>query len=361
MKPDPKPEIVSSQATEAMLDHFRRRVGGQLSLETARHSLQTGRTTAGLHASQIRSAGDAQKWVSLTQAMLDAGRLTQAEALLYRTFSINHLHESRWSDGEYGNELDPISKAMKKIENDYGLTEDQYFRTSDAPDDWLVLSATYDRIMDEKFEASLREFGLDADADLWRDDRVEFEKLRESGRLSVFEASNAEKAISSSILIYEREATLCSQVEAHYAACVMLGSAAEGRLVLACLQRPAECKAAYDALPKTAKSRNPDPLSWSLDHLISVASAAGWIKSLEHDDIVFIVSGWLENLRITRNLLHPGRHAKERPHVAIGYEAYADASAAYSALRVCLDYPDGIDVNGNRILPYAGEIPTRAG
>ena len=332
-------------AMETMLLHFRRRAEGQVSLETMRQSLP-------VRQSGQAKALETQKWIALANAMLEAGRISQAEALLYRTFPVEDIHMDRWLGGAYDEQLRPIAEAMRKIERDHGLSNQQSFFVHDAPKDWLSLSEAYNSVMDSKCEEAMREFGLNADADMWRDDRARFDSERESARLNVFEALNVEKAVLASIATYEKEAEACAKAEAYCSACVMLGAAAEGRLLLTCLQNPLECQAAAVSLPRAVGPKNPDPLNWTLDHLIKVADAAGWIKNLADDELVFVVSRWLNQLRTNRNLLHAGRQAKENPHINIDWESFEDTRAAYTALRVCLDYPQGVSIGPKSIMPY---------
>ena len=342
---------VAPETLEGMLRHFRQRAEGQLTLETLRPSLR--RKPSDIEKNDPASKmGRVKDWIALAGAMLTSGKISQAEGLLYRTFSVQDLHTDRWLAGIYDNELRPIAHAMKRIESDHGLSDQQSFYTHSAPEDWLELSKAYEDVLDAKFEETLREFGLAADADMWRNDRPRFDREREAARLSIFEALDVEKAVTGSIATYEREAEVCAAVHAYCSASVMLGAAAEGRLLLACLQNPVKCQAAATSLPKGIRPTKSDPLNWTLEHLIKVAEAAGWITNLADDEVVFIVSNWLHKLRNSRNLLHAGRQAKYNPHIDIDEETYNDANAAYLALRTCLDYPEGIIMGEASITPY---------
>ena len=76
--------------------------------------------------------------------------------------------------------------------------------------------------------------------------------LRQRGcDVTVFEQSDVEHATAKLIGMFETEATKCAKAKAYYAACVMIGSASEARLLLKCLQEPTELAAAKAKIPAT--------------------------------------------------------------------------------------------------------------
>ncbi|MDO9368338.1 MAG: hypothetical protein Q7T68_07195 [Sphingopyxis sp.] len=309
-----------------------------------KHALRrlVGRTTAkkivdGLKTNpRENSPAQVQAWVDLANAMLEGGQVSESEHLLLATFAVEGIHSERWLNDEYP-ELKIISEKMADVERQYGLTEGQYWLKKDAPSEYQILSDQYDAAIEIRFIETLRELGLDDFAELKISDPTEYDRRREIGRLATFEKDNSKKSVSSLIGSFEREAYICAEAEAFYAACVMLGSATEARLLDACLNRSGEVALALSALPKEQQPKQNNPLNWSLENLVNVSSQAGWIGAIEDDSIVISVSGWLSSLRETRNLLHPGRHARKKPHISIGPEDYSDALLSYRALCITLE------------------------
>lgn len=275
-------------------------------------------------------------WVALAQTMLVAGKITASESLLFCTFAVEAVHTKRWLDHAYP-EIEQLSAAINEIERAEGLTPEQYWLKGDGPEEHQRLNEAYSEALDERFAETLIEFGLIDLAALWRDDRAEYDRRREIGRRAAFEEADHRTAVSASIAVYEGEALKSAGAEAFYAASVMLGAAAEARLLEALLSRPDEAQAALAHLPRAQKPRNADPLHWSLEHMIAVADAAGWLGVVEDAEVGANVSPWLLAVRDLRNLLHPGRHARDKPHAIIGSEEYVDAKFAYAALCIALN------------------------
>lgn len=114
-------------------------------------------------------------------------------------------------------------------------------------------------------------------------------------------------------------------------------AAAEARLLEALLLRPDEAQTALSRLPRAQRPRNADPLHWSLENMIAVADAAGWLGPIEDGEVSANVSPWLLAVRDLRNLLHPGRHARDKPHAILGSEEFVDAKLGYAALCIVLN------------------------
>lgn len=277
----------------------------------------------------------ARAWVALGKEMLSSGKISATESVIFLTYAVEGIHTTRWLDGAY-RELEPFSLQMERIEREAGLRPEQYWKKGDAPENHQRLSDMYEAVLDAKFEEMLREFDLPKLADLWRDDRPEYDRLREIGRRSIFEKDNHLKAVTASIPLYEDEAVKSAAAGAFYAATVMLGSAAEARLIERFLSYPAETSKALASMAGASKPRNTDPLHWSLEHMLAVAEQAGWLGVIEDDYVGANVRLWLLSLRDTRNLLHPGRHVRDKPHIVIGNEEFLDAKFGYGALCIAL-------------------------
>ena len=319
---------VSDDDREQVLAYARRQA------EEADRASRLARDLTANDALERDSAEAARRWAGLADAMLAGGKITASEYLMYATFAIEGLHQKRWLAGDY-TEIEAISEQMRAVERRHGLKSGEYWLREDEPADMRDLSRRYEAALDDRFRAALVEFGLTALADLWSGDRQEYDRQREVGRRSIFAKNDHALAVTDALRMYEQDAQRSADAGAFYAAVVMLGSAAEARLLAAVLSRPAAVATSL-ATKRAGKSRSADPLGWSLDQLIAVAEEAGWIGVIEDAVVGASVTAWLRSLRATRNLLHPGRHARDKPHVAIGREEYEDARMGYAALCIAL-------------------------
>ncbi|KTD11925.1 hypothetical protein Lgra_1383 [Legionella gratiana] len=63
---------------------------------------------------------------------------------------VNSKNERKWLNGDYNDELNPISEKMRDIEIQHGLKDDETFFISEAPKSWLDLDKQYNQIIFEK-------------------------------------------------------------------------------------------------------------------------------------------------------------------------------------------------------------------
>lgn len=242
-------------------------------------------------------------------------------------------------------EVEVVNEAAQELRKAFALALYHHWERSarlwTQADNWsheqLVaasLKRGYSACLDAKLIQTMREFGEEELADLREREPARYDALREEGRRSVFEKENRHTALTTLIDYYEQEAEAAGNAGAYLAGCLMWGAAAEGRLLLWCLRAPALAEQARQALPSKSRPKKPDPAGWTLDGLVQVAHGAGWIGVLEDDDFVFVVEGLLQNLRQSRNLIHPGRSLQLEPHLRRDKTAFDDAKAAYAVLRM---------------------------
>ncbi|MDQ1153048.1 hypothetical protein [Brevundimonas sp. SORGH_AS_0993] len=314
---------------DATLLHLRERAEGQ----RVAHQLATE-----LQAREKRSHyGDpeaARRHLDLVRALRQAGRITFAEYVLQIGSRMELVSDHRSHEGAYSADLAPISEAMDQIARSYGLAENEYWKRGDEPDEYRALADAYDACLDAKLVETMREFGEADLASLRETDPAQYDALREEGRRSVFEKDNHLVALTTLIDSYEREAEAAGGAGAYLAGCLLWGAAVEGLLLLWCLRAPEVAQAARQTLPARERPKRPDPADWTLDSLVHVSRAAGWLGVLEDDDFVFLVDALLQNLRQSRNLIHPGRSLRQQPHLKRDKAAFDDAKAAYTALRI---------------------------
>lgn len=273
----------------------------------------------------------------LSIALYRAGKVTKAEFAFFCSAPIVWLHERHHMEGSYEDELRTISARMESIERDWGLKDDEYWPFKDAPPEYQRESQEYDAVLERKLIERFRQFAPSDLLDLLTSDKANFWELYERGRRSVFEQGDHFGAMVDLVELYESEAKKCADAEAYYAAVAMLGSAAEARILLECLRQAGKIKSILSTTPKKMRPRSSDPLEWGLSDLIYVADQAGWLPNIDDGDIIHFVPGWAHRLRLTRNYLHPGRHALSKPHVLLGRGEWLDAQSAYAALRHSID------------------------
>jgi hypothetical protein len=326
---------VKKAELSAALEHMRVRVEGERALSKSLAALLSIRGVDRRHPENAKKALPVN--TQLAKALFAAGRLTMAEFVFYCTFPIASYQERLWLDGTYDEELAPIEETLRGIEAKHGLQSTQYWPRGQSPIEHQLENKKYEEILDRKEVELFQEFAPSTLANLRRDNPKEFWNLYERGRRSVFEKTDHIASVIDLIEVYETEAHKCANSEAYYAANVMIGSAMEARILLECLRQRSRIRSSIQELPKRRRPRNDNPLNWTLENLIEVANQAGWLPNIEEDEVIHVVYGWAHRLRALRNLLHPGRHAIDRPHVKLGKEEWQDALAAYTALRHSLE------------------------
>jgi hypothetical protein len=320
---------LSDADKDAALKHLRNRAEGQLAVE---HLVEV--VTSKQARVHYGDPDAARRHLTLARALRQAGRITLAEYVLQVGSRLELVSDGRWEHGAYSSELDPIAAAMDEISKRHGLAEDEYWTIAEQPAEYRVLSEAYSKCLDDKLIETFREFGEYELAELKAVEPARYDRLREEGRRSVFEKDNHLSALSSLIDHYECEAKAAGWAGAYLAGCLMWGAAAEGRLLFWCLLDPETAEKSRQSLPRPDRPRKADPRDWTLDQLLQVAKAAGWLGVLEDEDFVFIVAALIENLRRSRNLVHPGRSLRDEPHLRRDKATFEDAQAAYAALRL---------------------------
>jgi hypothetical protein len=271
--------------------------------------------------------------LALAKLMFEAGKFSEAEYLFYSLSQVERVHDRRWLAGVYDVELQPISSAMCEIEQSHGLEEDESFFLDTAPSDWLELNRDYEAALGAKLEDMLAEFDLPDLLHLRREDKERFDRLRETGRLAFFKESGAEANILNLIEVYERETRCAAMAGAYFTASMSLACAAEARIILHCIRRPDAASAAAQRLAAKVRPRNTDPLSWTVEELVAMAHAGGWLHNLPDEQLVLALATWLENPPARR----PGQQVLGGRPPALGESEFETARRAYVMLRYSLD------------------------
>lgn len=276
---------------------------------------------------------EAKKAVAMAKVMYTSRIISTQEYVFYAISPVEKIHEARQMDGVYETELGPISKKMREIEGQHGLTPDEYWPLGKGPEEYNRLNKQWDDVAESKFIEVLREFGLGDLADMKVEDPERFDHLRERGRRAVFHRNEQAPAIRDVVVRYEENARRAASVNAYSAAVTSLGAAIEGLLILRCLKSPKKAGRIAGRLSKRIRPRfQDDPTAWRFETLIEVCYEAGWLPPFETDTARFDAVGLAHLLRLLRNYVHPGRHFRERPWSEIDKRDYNDAEAIYTVL-----------------------------
>lgn len=281
----------------------------------------------------------AKSYIELAQLKYKAGLVSEQEYIFHQYHSVVSLvHETRWLQGVYSDQLDPISKKMRAVEKSYGLTDDEYWKRGDAPPEYQVLDEEYNAILDSKLRSEFLEFASEDVAEMFSDNRDKHDSLSEVGRKSIFVNDEVER-LSVLASLYESEAEADEAASSFYSASIMLAAAMESRLIIQCIENRNEVRETLLKMGlSNSKLKSKNPLDWKLNTLLEVCAVSGWLPNVETDDFVFSSKNIGHTLRNTRNLVHPGMHVKRKSALAVGREQYKDMKAAHSLVSELLKH-----------------------
>jgi hypothetical protein len=275
----------------------------------------------------------AAKLVALARALYNSRRISTQHYVLFAVSPVEGVHEGRWLDGHYEDELGPISRAIDMLQKEHGLEPDEFWAHGEGPEEYTRLNNQFEAVLDTKFLKVLREFSLDDLADLKERTPLEFEQLRERGRRSVFHRDEDALAIRDIVVRCEEDARRAASVKAYSAAVTSLGAGVEGLLLLRCLRSRQKARRTANKLPKRLRPRFPDdPTRWTFETLIEVCLKAGWLPPVETAVAQYNTGGLAHLLRLMRNYVHPGKYAREKPWSKTDEREYQDADAIYIVL-----------------------------
>jgi hypothetical protein len=316
--------------------------------EAALHSLgkELGSNTLIKKLNSKKSPTDVKQLLELTKALYSSRRFSRVQYVFHVSAIIEDVHMDRESSGAYDIQLNPITQAMNRIKKRHGLRKHQYFKTAEAPSDYIDLDKKYNNILDENFVALLREYGFDDLADLVHNNSEEYYRLRERGRRNLIDASELQFALRDLVIKYETDAKKAADAGAYYAAIALLGAGIEGLLLLRCLGSKRKALVAASTLPRRLKTRAHQPITtWTFEILIEVCSNAGWLAKIKITDVTYLSAGIAHYLRNLRNLLHPAKHAQISPWTELERRDFEDADAMYTILLNTLSYGDRLKQN----------------
>ena len=286
----------------------------------------------------LEEESEAQIWLDLVEAAELAGEMAPSQRFLMRVSAIERVHERRWTDGLYEDDLAEVTTQMDAIRQREGLDEDEDWSRGEGPEDWVKLNDQWDQIYDMTFENVLREYGLNDIAELYQANREAYEAFREEGRRFVFENIPELERLSVLQQQYENEASICANSKAYLAAAAMIGSAMETALLFTCLNYCENALEAYKRLPTDKRPKSNNPEKWTFNQLVKIVYEAGWLPDLDVGDEIISSYKLTDMVRQLRNMLHPVRHLSDSGVLDVEGQ-YVNAQATYVLLKQHLVKP----------------------
>jgi hypothetical protein len=275
----------------------------------------------------------ARRSVALAQALYASRRIARQEYVFFASSPVEGVHEGRWMDRQYDDDLCKIQKEMALFRKKYHLGPDEYWPVGLAPKAYQRLSSQFNSALEKSLIKTLREFGLNDLADLKENNPDEFDRLRERGRRSVFHKDEFAPVLKDIVSQYEVDAGRAASAGAYSAAITLLGAGLEGLLLLRCLRSNRKAQVVAGSLPKRLRPRSREDLTtWTFETLIETCSSAGWLPPVVTPIAQYNAAGLAHFIRKMRNFVHPARRARERPWSEADEDDYRDAEAIYLIL-----------------------------
>jgi hypothetical protein len=279
-----------------------------------------------------------KKQVVLTEALYLSRRISRSEYVYFASSPIETINEECQLDGQFDDELHEIKQEIEATDKESGLLPHQYWPKGQAPDEfrsrYKALEGLYSEVIERHFMAALKEFGLDDLANLRERSPDEFDRLRERGRRSLHHKGEDIPALKDIVVRHEEDASRVASAKAYTAGIILLGAALEGLLLIRCLRSKQKATRTASALSKKTRPQFPDdPTKWRFETLIATCLSAGWLPRISTQYAVYPPADLADVLRNMRNLVHPGRCAREKPWSETDERDYRDAEAIYVTLR----------------------------
>lgn len=278
-----------------------------------------------------------QKYLKLVSLLYRAGSLSLDEYVFCFDHQVEGIVVDRLMAGEYV-ELSKIEEQLDRLRQHHCFDEStQDWSNEQEPSGFSALATKFGEAYENKYFETLEEFGAHELARLKRSDPSEYDVSRERGRRKFLEPEKYLEALEELVLTYETQAQQCGNNGIYLGAVIMLGSAAEARLLMKVLICDADANCAYKTVTsREGRKQSRNPLDWNFDFLVKIAVEAHWIKGLEIQVKKNSTSGLASLIRTLRNNVHPGRFIKDRTFVSVGKHEYEQVQAGYVLLREAL-------------------------
>lgn len=332
--PRQSPRLADQKAFFKALKRLDNVAQGENRLDSLRDTLNTIRKD---HKNRKRitrtSPTIAAKYIALAQALYQARRISKPTFIHFSVSQVHNVHDDRWLNGEYNNELAPISNAMDTIKKENGLNPDEDWLLGEGPKEYDNLNKKYGDILDRKLLDTLREFGLNDLADIKEQTPTKYNRLWERGRRSIFHSDEHIQAVRDIIIRYEEDARKAAGTQAYTAAIIALGASVEGLLLIRCLRSKHKACHIANKLKNINKKHINDPTRWKFETLIEVCLNANWLPAIETGVARYNTARLAHILRDMRNYVHPGKQARQNPWNEVEERDYKDAEAIYIVMR----------------------------
>lgn len=279
-----------------------------------------------------KDPGAAAEFIALSCALYDARRISIAEHVFNVGSTIEGVHEGRWLDGDYQDDLGPISDALDALE------ADNWDEEEDAR-----LNERYSQLLDQKLLATFEELSPDDMLVLFRDHADRYDLLRERGRRHFHHRDEFSAALRDLVAEGFSEARTAAAGGAYRSAVTLLAASLEGLLLLRCLASQVRAKRIAQSLPRKHRpAPTRDMSTWTFDTLIEVCDRAGWLPQIASDAGTYSSTDMAQSLRHMRNWIHPARAARERAWLGVYREDYELADALYTLVATAVKRPRSV-------------------
>lgn len=121
-----------------------------------------------------------ERLVEMAKALRELGVIDEAIATFFIAKAILTITEYRHTK-EGGPAFTRISKRIQDLRRNHGLADGEFWPPSEAPDEYRLLNAEHDRLIDALIAATFEEFDEPDLAAMFRYDRGQFDRLYERG------------------------------------------------------------------------------------------------------------------------------------------------------------------------------------
>ncbi|MDR6936652.1 hypothetical protein [Luteibacter sp. 3190] len=286
-------------------------------------------------AEETRRARSGTRWerATATIKLIDLLRMARKLSAAARVFGVAQQCYAVAEEVE-DEELSGIATAMHAIEQREKLGEDEYWPLGQGPVDYQRLVKAYDACQDRIFVRTFTDLGAPDLGRMFEADHARFERLSERGRREFFHRDDTFEVVADCLAHYLGEAERAARAQAFTAAVAMMGAAIESLLLLRCLMSPDIARRHV-----SGKTRRSDILARHLTDLNDACDKAGWLRAIDTPYTTILPSQLVALVRDWRNVLHPGRQARDSPWVLMDQEEYDLAHAVFVATRALLLSP----------------------
>ena len=202
-----------------------------------------------------RSPEDCMELAALGET---SGKLSPESCFYLRAWALEEIHKRNLNEKGYDSDIDDLCARMEAMRK-------QEDPNSTGGRDYQELRRRYDQRKQEMFEELHLQWDLADMLNLYKSDRKAYNAKTERGKQEIWTTKTDLEKIAAIQELFEKEAEACRKVQAYHAAAIMIGSALESSLLLACLKFPEDTETARNALSNKPKSS--DPRQWALSQL----------------------------------------------------------------------------------------------